>query len=147
MMDYCIRMATGNDQAALLVLMQEHATFEGHPLKISQHHRRLNNLESLPITLFVVCSNEKLVGYISMIKQFSSWEMDYYLYLDCLYLSEEARGLGIGSKLMEKLKVYAVKSGLNRIEWQTPIDNFNAIEFYHKLGAVKKSKQRFFWHL
>ncbi|WP_371257818.1 GNAT family N-acetyltransferase [Pseudoalteromonas sp. '520P1 No. 423'] len=35
--------------------------------------------------------------------------MDWYLYLDCLYLIEESRGLGIGKQLMKQLKDFATK--------------------------------------
>jgi ribosomal protein S18 acetylase RimI-like enzyme len=146
-MDYYIRNATNKDQASLLLMMEAHALFEGHILEISKQHQLLSNLQALPITIFVVCSNGSLVVYMSVIKQFSTWDMDWYLYLDCLYLSEEMRGQGIGLKLMEKLKTYAIDNRIKNIQWQTPIDNFHAIEFYQKLGAVKKTKQSFFWDI
>ena len=82
---------------------------------------------------------------MSVIKQFSTWDMDWYLYLDCLYLTKETRGQGIGLKLMQKLKHFAKENMINTIQWQTPKDNFTAIEFYQKLNAVNKEKQRFFW--
>jgi len=143
-MEYCIRLATVKDQEPLLLMMKEHATFEGHRIEIFKNQKQCK-LETLPVTIFVVYSNNKLVGYMSMIKQFSTWDMDWYLYLDCLYLSEETRGHGIGFKLMQQLKDFAKKNMINTIQWQTPKDNLPAIEFYQKLGAIKKEKQRFFW--
>jgi len=144
-MEYCIRVATSKDQDALLFLMKEHALFEGHELKFSYLHQQLNNLETLPVTIFVVESNNKLQGYMSVEKQFSTWDMDWYLYLDCLYLTKETRGQGVGLKLMQKLKRFAKENMINTIQWQTPKDNFTAIAFYQKLNAVNKEKQRFFW--
>ena len=67
------------------------------------------------------------------------------IYLDCLYLTEETRGYGIGLKLMQKLKIFAEKEMVNIIQWQTPKDNHQAIDFYKNLGAINKAKQRFFW--
>jgi ribosomal protein S18 acetylase RimI-like enzyme len=144
-MEYCIRVALAKDQKSLLLLMKEHANFEGHELVLSKQHQQLSSLGSLPLTIFVVESNNKLLGYMSVIKQFSTWAMDWYLYLDCLYLNEETRGQGIGLKLMQKLKLFSQENKINTIQWQTPIDNFSAIKFYQKLGAINKGKQRFFW--
>lgn len=143
-MEYCIRLATVNDQESLLLIMKEHATFEGYRLEISKNQQQCK-LDTLPVTIFVVHSNGKLVGYMSVIKQFSTWDMDWYLYLDCLYLNEETRGHGIGLKLMQQLKAFAKENIISTIQWQTPKDNLPAIEFYQKLGAIKKEKQRFFW--
>ncbi|NQZ23672.1 MAG: GNAT family N-acetyltransferase [Colwellia sp.] len=144
-MEYCIRIAETKDQASILLLMTTHARFEGHELVLSPQHQQLSNLAALPVTIFVVEANNKLYGYMSVVKQFSTWDMDWYLYLDCLYLNEETRGQGVGVQLMQKLKFFAKKNGIKMIQWQTPSDNFTAIEFYQKLNAVNKEKQRFFW--
>jgi ribosomal protein S18 acetylase RimI-like enzyme len=143
-MEYCIRLATDKDYDPLLLMMKEHAMFEGHRLEIVNNQQKYI-LEALPVTIFVIHSNDKLVGYMSVIKQFSTWNMGWYLYLDCLYLTEETRGKGIGLKLMNKLKAFAKENMINTIQWQTPKDNVLAIEFYQKLGAINKEKQRFFW--
>lgn len=143
-MGYCIRVATDKDKKSLLLLMKEHALYEGHSLEISKY-QQMRKLEALPVTIFVVDFNKKLVGYMSVIKQFSTWDMDWYLYLDCLFLTEETRGYGIGLKLMQRLKALAEKEMIKTIQWQTPEDNYQAIEFYQKLGTIKKAKQRFFW--
>ena len=144
-MEYCIRLAQPKDKTALLQLMKAHAKFEGHTLEVSQQHQLLNNIEKLPVSIFVVASGNGLLGYMSCVKQFSTWDMDWYLYLDCLYLTEATRGQGIGLKLMQKLREFAKENKINTIQWQTPIDNFSAIDFYQKLNAVNKEKQRFFW--
>lgn len=146
-MQYHIRTSTDRDIPALLQLMQAHAQFEGQPFSLSDQHRQLNRLSQLPNTFFVVQSETKLVGYMSVIKQFSSWELSWYLYLDCLYLSEEARGAGIGQQLMLTLKAFAREHALTQVQWQTPIDNKAAIGFYQSFGTVNKAKQRFFWQL
>jgi ribosomal protein S18 acetylase RimI-like enzyme len=73
--------------------------------------------------------------------------MDWYLYLDCLYLGPELRGLGLGKQLMLTAAAHAKKLGIKQMQWQTPEDNHNAIAFYNKLGASNKAKQRFFWQL
>lgn len=144
-MMYHIRPATNHDHKSIVHLMKAHAEFEGHQFKITPEHNKLFDLDSLPITLFLVESNKKILGYMSVVKQFSTWDMDWYLYLDCLYLTEETRGLGIGKQLMQQLKDFATEHKIKAIQWQTPKDNLAAISFYKKLGAQSKEKQRFFW--
>jgi len=144
-MEYNIRAAKNSDHLALLVLMKAHAEYEGHSLAETAQHQKLAMIESLPVTLFVVCLDEQLVGYMSVIKQYSTWDLDWYYYLDCLYLTKETRGQGLGGKLMHHLKGFAKERGIDEVQWQTPHDNFGAIEFYQKLGGVNKMKQRFFW--
>jgi len=144
-MEYCIRFAKAGDHESILSLMKEHALFEGHKIEVSQQHQQLINLETLPITIFVVESNNKLLGYMSVVKQFSTWDMDWYMYLDCLYLSKEIRGQGIGFKLMDKLRTFSRVNKIRTIQWQTPKENSHAIEFYQKLDTDNKEKRRFFW--
>lgn len=45
---------------------------------------------------------------------------------------------------MDKIKEEAQKLGCAMIQWQTPEFNKRAIKFYKRIGAVGKSKERFF---
>lgn len=146
-MKYQIRLANDKDHKSLIQLLAAHAEFEGSQFKVTPKHNHLTDLDSLPITFFLVESHDTVIGYMSVIKQFSTWDMDWYLYLDCLYLTEETRGMGIGRQLMQQLKYFAKKHKIKTVQWQTPKTNLPAISFYEKLGAKSKEKQRFFWHV
>ncbi|WP_042152933.1 MULTISPECIES: GNAT family N-acetyltransferase [unclassified Pseudoalteromonas] len=146
-MKYQIRLASKQDNKSIIKLMEAHAEFEGQPLKLTIKHDSLIDLNSLPITLFLVESGNEILGYMSVVKQFSTWDMDWYLYLDCLYLVDKIRGYGLGKDLMQQVKIFAKKQKISKVEWQTPKSNFPAISFYKKLGALSKEKQRFFWHV
>ena len=78
-------------------------------------------------------------------KQFSTWDASFYVYMDCLYLEEAIRGLGVGKEFMKKIREYAIDNGCKEIQWQTPYFNKQALNFYNKLGAQSKTKERFFW--
>lgn len=140
-----IRPAKPQDNIALLELFKAHALHEGHDLNIADQLKCLSDPKSHPLTLFVVDHNSQLHGYMSLVKQYSSWDMAWYLYLDCLYLAPTLRGLGLGQQLMQIAAEHARQSGISQLQWQTPVDNFDAIGFYQKLGAENKQKQRFFW--
>ena len=77
-------------------------------------------------------------------KQFSTWDANFYIYLDCLYLKENTRGKGLGKMIMEKIKEYGKSNNCNIIQWQTPDFNKKAITFYNKIGGKSKSKERFY---
>ncbi|CAM4104736.1 GNAT family N-acetyltransferase [Pseudoalteromonas byunsanensis] len=55
-----------------------------------------------------------------------------YCLLELLWLSEHTRGLGIGSKLMQRLEEFASSKGLHQIRTETL--DFQAKPFYEKLG-------------
>ena len=142
-----IRSAEKRDFDTIKVLVKAHAEFE----KASAlNDENLNQLESHifnteTIKCLVVEIDTKIVGYATFLKQFSTWDANYYVYLDCLYLNEKTRGKGVGTSIMEAIKTYAKSENCAIIQWQTPDFNEKAIQFYNKLGASSKSKERFTW--
>lgn len=148
--DVIIRSATPNDLRVIIDLIKEHAAYEqadiclnGREALLSKH---LSNSSGC-LKIFVAECNHKVMGYASFMKQFSTWDAAYYLYLDCLYLVTEARGMGIGKRMMDRIKEYALQQDCKLIQWQTPDFNHNAIQFYNKIGAKAKNKVRFFWKI
>ncbi|WP_255452597.1 GNAT family N-acetyltransferase [Aquimarina sp. RZ0] len=89
----------------------------------------------------------EIVGYATFMKQFSTWDAQYYMYLCCLYLKEKNRGNGIGKEIMNWVKTYAKDQNCSRMQWQTPSFNTEAIKFYKNLGAIAYNKERFLWSL
>jgi len=145
-----IRKAIKQDAKSLLSLFEKHALHEGQTFKhsdadISNKVVALQNLVDTPLIIFVVTKDNLVKGYMSVVKQFSTWDMHYYLYMDCLYLLPELRGEGLGKTLMNVCKGYAHEQNLTQIQWQTPVENIDAIDFYNHIGAKAKHKQRFFW--
>ena len=57
------------------------------------------------------------------------------LYLEDLYVREQARGRGIGRRLLAQLARIAVERGCERLEWWVLDWNEPAIRFYKRLGA------------
>ena len=55
------------------------------------------------------------------------------MYLEDLYVAKEARGLGVGRRLMARLAAIAVERGWGRIDFQV-LDWNPARNFYHRLG-------------
>ncbi|MGY0425401.1 MAG: N-acetyltransferase family protein [Polaribacter sp.] len=143
-----IRFAEKQDVKQIVKLCKLHATYEKTAFDITNKEELLskhlfdcsNNIKCL-----VVENDNKIVGYATFIKQFSTWDANFYIYLDCLYFRETFRGKGLGTEIMNKIKEYAISENCKIIQWQTPDFNEKAITFYQKLGAESKTKERFSW--
>ena len=142
-----IRIAEKRDFEAIKKLVKAHAIFEKAGALTNTNLNRLNHyiFNTDVLECLVVELNNEIVGYATFMKQFSTWDATSYLYLDCLYLNEKTRGKGIGTQIMNKIKTYSKSIGCSEIQWQTPNFNKKAIDFYKKLGADSKTKERFNW--
>jgi GNAT superfamily N-acetyltransferase len=146
-MHYTVTEPTREKIESLLDLCAAHAAFE------ASDYKREKKAERLAIDLFgenrklyclVVEADGYYIGYITWMKQYSTWDAKAYLYMDCLYLDDQYRGFGIGAELINHLKAFGRKEGIDLIQWQTPKFNVRAIKFYKRIGARNKSKERFF---
>ncbi|VAX37002.1 hypothetical protein MNBD_UNCLBAC01-1449 [hydrothermal vent metagenome] len=143
-----IRFAKKTDIKQIIELCEAHAIFEKssysseNKAKLLEEHlfHSTNKVECI-----VVEKGRYLVGYATFMKQFSTWDANHYIYLDCLFLKESVRGQNIGHKIMCEIKEYANIQNCKIIQWQTPVFNEKAIKFYEKNGAISKTKERFSW--
>ena len=146
-LNYTIRFAIREDMNELILMCHEHALYEqslyaheGKSEKLFQH------LFSVTPALYciIVEDHAGIIGYASYMKEFSTWEADYYIHMDCLYLREHARNHGIGLVMIKKIALHAAEINVGFMQWQTPALNTRAIEFYHRLGAHSKKKLRMY---
>lgn len=146
MINYVIRPVQKHELAELLPLLQEHAAYEQCSFSPEGKLERLSAaIFQQPAKLFceVVAIEKKLIGFVSYTFDYSTWDAGEFMYMDCLFLRENARGLGIGNAIMHKLQQIASNRGCINIQWQTPDFNQPAIRFYNRLGASQKTKARF----
>ena len=147
MKDVEIRFAQEKDLTELVVLCEKHAHFERAEYSSDNKESMLkNSLFGIDPSFqcLVVEHASVIVGYCSFMKQFSTWTCSHYLYMDCLFLSEEARSHGIGESIMKRLTKEAQAMGCKFIQWQTPSFNLRGINFYNRIGGKSISKERYF---
>jgi|SRR5690606_22818704 len=75
------------------------------------------------------------IGYAVYFFNYSTWLGKHGLYLEDLYVSPEARGLGAGKALLRHLAQLAVARDCGRFEWAVLDWNTPAIDFYESFGA------------
>jgi GNAT superfamily N-acetyltransferase len=146
-MEYLIRNFQEDDIIKLVDLCSEHAAFEQAPYVQEGKHLLLKSqlLSPTPaLYCWVVVMHTELVGYVTYTFDYSTWDANFFLHVDCIYLREQCRGVGIGSDLMRRLANVAREKGCVNMQWQTPTFNSNAIKFYQRIGAQGLNKMRFF---
>tara|TARA_B110000196_G_C20834077_1_gene515150 strand:- start:189 stop:641 length:453 start_codon:yes stop_codon:yes gene_type:complete len=97
-------------------------------------HKRIVNNESI---IFIGTENEKIIAFVQLYETFDSLNLSKKLVLYDLYVLEKYRKLGIGRKLIDKSKDFAINNNLPRIELSTSIDNHNAQKLYESLDYIR----------
>ena len=130
--------------------MAEHAAYErARPLAAGLQDRLrqlLFEVEPPRLRCFVAENPpNNIVGCATCTPELSTWDGMEYLHLDCLFLLEAERGLGLGRLLLDVVRADAAGSGLAEVQWHTPTWNVDAIRFYNRTGARSNDKRRYTW--
>ena len=142
-----IRGAMKEDVDEIVTICSEHAEYEGvNYISEGKAQRLSQSLFSEPPKLYCLIAehNNKIVGYSTFMYEYSTWDAEFYIHMDCLYVREEFRGHGIGRQLIKEIAKHSRLKGFQIIQWQTPSSNTRAIQFYKKLGANSLEKHRFY---
>jgi GNAT superfamily N-acetyltransferase len=146
-MEYLIREFQESDIDQLIILCAKHAAHEksAYDPKDKAEHLKNALLSDNPcLQCWIVVVKDELAGYATFTFDFSTWDARYYLHLDCIYLEEKFRGLGIGKEIMNRLLAAARKKNCINLQWQTPVSNGPAIRFYEGITSNALDKKRFF---
>lgn len=136
-MDIKIRNAQAADMGKVLHLIQELATFEKEADAVEVTEADLIRDGFGPqkrFHCFVAESPEGLAGIALVYERYSTWKGPV-LHLEDLIVTENMRGHGVGSLLLEKVVTYAHDLGMKRVSWEVLDWNEPAIAFYESKGA------------
>lgn len=132
-----IRLATIEDMPQVLNLIKELALFEKEPDEVETTVEELEEDgfgKNPEFTCFVAEINNKIEGMALVYKRYSTWK-GVALHLEDLIVSQDKRGLEIGTKLLDRVVKYGLEIGVKRINWEVLDWNQSAIDFYNKKGA------------
>ncbi len=145
-MNYSIRKCEEKDIDKLLDLCRQHAEFEKSAyLPDNKKEKLLKAIfsEEKLLNCLVVEVQGEVIGYTTYTFDFSTWDAQRFIYLDCLYIEENYRSFGIGNVLMDKIQEIGKEHNCINMQWQTPEFNERAIKFYKRIGGIGKEKVRF----
>lgn len=138
-----IRPATPDDAELILRFITDLAIYEKaeHEVKTDAAGIRDSLFAEGSTAHGLICENDgQPIGYAVYFFNYSTCLGKHGLYLEDLYVSPEARGLGAGKALLRHLAQLAVARGCGRFEWSVLDWNTPAIDFYESFGARPQSE-------
>jgi GNAT superfamily N-acetyltransferase len=96
------------------------------------------------IHVLIALLNGDPVGVATFVKRFHIWNATELIELDDLYVTESARGNGIGNQLLQVIGDQAKQQGIP-VKWQVQPDNHGAIALYKRIGARYSESGICFW--
>nr|WP_250813543.1 GNAT family N-acetyltransferase [Neorhizobium tomejilense] len=133
-----IREGVRGDAAALLGFIRELAIYEKaeHEVAATVETIESSIFDETSVTRALVCEKDGVpVGMAIWFFSYSTWQARNGLYLEDLYVTPAARGLGAGKALLKRLAQIAVENGCGRFEWSVLDWNEPAIRVYEAIGA------------
>ena len=136
-MNITIRKSQKEDMPRVLELIQELADFEKEPheVEVTVEDLQKDGYGNLPkFTCFVAEIDNTIEGIALVYFRYSTWK-GQVLHLEDLIVSQEKRGSGLGSLLLDEVVKFGDQLGVKRISWEVLDWNESAIKFYEKKGA------------
>ncbi|SNR38056.1 L-amino acid N-acyltransferase YncA [Lutibacter agarilyticus] len=137
-MSFTIRDGKKEDLPSVLKLIKELAHFEkeSDAVIVTVKNLEKDGFGKNPLFQFFVAEMEnEIVGMSLFYPRYSTWKGPT-IHLEDLIVTEEKRGLKIGSALYKKVIEYGYNNGVERIEWAVLDWNEPAIAFYESTGAT-----------
>jgi len=137
MQNIVVRPATPADAPIILTFIKGLAAFEKEPdaaVKTTAADLLRDGFGANPkFEVLIAEQAGQPVGFALFFPTYSTWEGRPGIYLEDIFVVEEARKSGVGRKLMSALAALAVARGCARLELS--VLHWNpAREFYHRLG-------------
>jgi GNAT superfamily N-acetyltransferase len=132
-----IRDITSADHAAWLPLWRAYQVFYNVDLPetvtATLWSRLLDTAE--PVHAALAWDGATAVGLAQWLTHRSTWSVENLCYLNDLYVSESARGGGVGEGLIRYVYTFAELAGCARVYWLTHESNATARALYDRVAA------------
>lgn len=135
-MSLIIRDVTQADRAAWDSLWQAYLVFYEHDLSAEMTDLTWSRFfdSAEPVHCMVAQHEGEVIGFAHYVFHRSTWLRGDACYLDDLFVASEARGQGVGRKLIETLYKRAREAGAERVYWVTQESNKTAQRLYDTLA-------------
>lgn len=145
-----IRIASldDNDELALLFHRYRALSISLETIKTLNDSKQwiCSRMKAGDAVYWVAEQQDKLVGFATLYRGFSSVGLALYWILNDLYVDESCRGQGVSRQLMQAIHQYALQTQVKGIELETAKTNRVAQRLYESLGYQQDLHyQRYFW--
>ncbi len=138
-----LREAVREDAATLLGFIRELAIYEKAEHEVAATVETIEGSIFGPssVTRALICEHHgEPVGMAIWFYSYSTWQARNGLYLEDLYVTPKARGLGAGKAMLKRLAQIALENDCGRFEWSVLDWNEPAIRVYEAIGADPMSE-------
>jgi GNAT superfamily N-acetyltransferase len=136
MSEITIRPLAAGDRTAWEPLWEGYLTFYKSSLPPELYDLTFKRLTggSDPMGGFVAERDGKMLGIVHWVMHRTTWSAKDICYLQDLFTVPEARGKGVGRKLIEAVRQMAQAKNAYRVYWQTHETNLAGQELYDKVA-------------
>ncbi|MBX9459010.1 MAG: GNAT family N-acetyltransferase [Rhizobium sp.] len=137
-MTISVREAMPSDATTILRFIRELADYEKaiHEVEATEETVGASIFGDGSVTQALICERDgRAIGMAVYFFSYSTWQAKNGLYLEDLYVTPEARGLGAGKALLRRLAQIALEKGCGRFEWSVLDWNEPSIRVYEAIGA------------
>ena len=138
-----IRPAEAHELPLVLVFIRELAVYERleHEVQVTTADLAVALFGPRPFAEVVfACLEGEPVGFALFFQNFSTFLGKPGIYLEDLFVRPQARGHGIGRRLLAWLAHTTLERGCARLDWAVLDWNLPSIGFYRSLGAVAQDE-------
>ena len=141
--DVTIRAATLADVPQILAFIRELAVYERLTEQAVATEADLGTalFGARPYAEVIFgCVDGRPVGFALYFHNFSTFLGKPGIYLEDLFVQPEARGRGVGKRLLAFLARTTLERGCGRLDWAVLDWNEPSIGFYRRLGAIAQTE-------
>jgi ribosomal protein S18 acetylase RimI-like enzyme len=130
------KAAAPDDAAAFLALMQEYYEYDAHEFHQEKARRALEPLLASPVygLAWLIQDGKLVIGYAVITFGYSLEFGGRDAFLDELYLRENYRGRGIGTRIIQHTLDVCQTHGVKALHLEVMAQNTRAQELYRRLG-------------
>lgn len=96
------------------------------------------------VRLIAASVNDQIVGFATYTIMYPAPRLSGQMYMKDLFVSQQARGLGVGEQLMKSLAREALDKQCLRLDWTAETTNPGAAAFYQKIHATQVAEKQYF---
>ncbi|WP_420412346.1 GNAT family N-acetyltransferase [Roseibium sp.] len=130
--------------AGLITQMEHHYGGDIDPLVVSERlNRRFQ--EYADLVFLIAEDGDALLGHATMSPLFPAGQTNPAYFIKDIFVTEAARGRGVGEALLRACAKEARKRGAPRLDLTVDANNPDAARLYERLGAVDTQKRYLRW--
>lgn len=145
--DIGIRLATADDAASIHSMIVELAKATGQRQQVTskpEHFRRHGAGARPAFEAYVAERAGRTLGLCLFFYSFSSWRGELGVYVQDLYVCDEARGCGLGRRLIAETVRHGKDRGATYLRLSVASENTAAQEFYRSIGMSGSEGERIY---